>query len=49
MVNVPNKDELYPRVDQEFHQQYPDGCRDRTPHRGETIQRACSALDVLDN
>ena len=24
MVNVPTKDELYTRVDQEFHQQYPD-------------------------
>lgn len=24
MVNVPSKDELYTRVDQEFHEQYPD-------------------------
>ena len=24
MVNVPTKDELYTRIDQEFHQQYPD-------------------------
>jgi hypothetical protein len=24
MVNVPSKDELYTRIDQEFHEQYPD-------------------------
>src|SRR5687768_9158053 len=24
MVNGPRRDELYPRVDQEFHEQYPD-------------------------